>query len=50
MLVESPIAGFSDFERLEFKGQQNHQHLGPFFNAMKQLADQHRATRKKARK
>jgi hypothetical protein len=42
--VESPISGSPDFERLEFKGQQNCQHLAPFLNAMKQLADQQRAT------
>ncbi len=41
--VDSPISSFPDFEHLEFKGQQNHQHLGPFLQAMKQLADQQRA-------
>ena len=42
LTLESPIAAFPDFERLEFKGQQNHQHLAPFLQAMKQLADQQR--------
>jgi hypothetical protein len=41
--IESPISAFPDFERLEFKGRQNHQHLVPFLQAMRQLADQHRA-------
>ena len=41
--LESPISTFPDFEHLEFKGQQNHQHLAPFLAAMKQLADRHRA-------
>ncbi len=41
--VVSPIAGFSNFEQLEFRGQQNQEHLGPFLQAMKQLADQQRA-------
>ena len=37
--AESPIAAFPTFEHLEFKGQQNQQHLAPFLQAMKQLAD-----------
>jgi hypothetical protein len=41
--VESPISAFPDFEHLEFRGQQNHQHLGPFLEAMKRLADERRA-------
>ncbi len=41
MTLESPISTFPDFEHLEFKGQQ-HQHLVPFLNAMKELADQQR--------
>ena len=41
--LESPISAFPDFEHLEFKGQQNHQHLAPFLQAMKQLAEQQRA-------
>ena len=41
--LESPITAFPDFEQLEFKGQQNHQYLAPFLQAMKQLADQRRA-------
>src|SRR5207247_2129406 len=36
--LESPITKFPDFEQLEFKGQNNHQHLAPFLTAMKQLA------------
>jgi hypothetical protein len=36
--IESPIAEFPTFEQLEFKGQQNQEHLGPFLQAMKQLA------------
>jgi hypothetical protein len=40
--VESPIASFPDFERLEFKGRQNHQYLAPFLKAMKQLGDKQR--------
>jgi len=40
--VESPIMAYPDFERLEFKGQQNHQYLAPFLQAMKQLADEQR--------
>lgn len=42
LTLESPISAFPDFERLEFKGQQNQQHLIPFLKAMKQLADQQR--------
>ena len=38
-----PITAYSDFEHLEFKGQQNHEYLAPFLQAMKQLADQQRA-------
>ena len=37
--AESPIAAFPSFEHLEFKGHQNQQHLAPFLQAMKQLAD-----------
>lgn len=40
--LDSPITSFPDFERLEFKGRQNHQYLAPFLRAMKQLADQQR--------
>jgi hypothetical protein len=40
--MESPIKSFPDFERLEFKGQQNHEYLAPFLQAMKRLADQQR--------
>jgi len=43
MTLESPISAFPDFEHLEFKGQQNHQYLAPFLQAMKQLADEQRA-------
>ncbi len=43
LTLESPISAFPDFEHLEFKGQQNHQHLAPFLKAMKQLADEQRA-------
>jgi hypothetical protein len=42
--LESPISSFPDFEHLEFKGQQNHKHLAPFLQAMKQLAERQRAT------
>ncbi len=42
MGIESPITDFPDFERLEFKGQ-NQPHLGPFLEAMRQLAEQERA-------
>lgn len=38
--IESPISAFPDFEHLEFKGQNNQKHLGPFLQAMRQLADQ----------
>jgi hypothetical protein len=41
--LESPITNFPDFERLEFRGQQNHEHLAPFLQAMKGLADQQKA-------
>ena len=41
--MESPISAFPDFERLEFKGQQNHQYLAPFLEAMRKLAEQQRA-------
>jgi hypothetical protein len=41
--VESPISAFPDFEHLEFKGQRNHERLAPFLQAMRLLADQHRA-------
>ena len=36
----SPIAAYSDFERLEFKGQQNQKHLVPFLNMMKKMAEE----------
>jgi len=38
----APITGYSNFEHLEFKGQ-NNQYLAPFLLAMKHLADQQRA-------
>ena len=41
--MESPISSFPDFETLEFTGQQNHQYLAPFLQAMKELADKQRA-------
>ena len=41
--LESPISAFPDFEHLEFKGQQNHEYLAPFLQAMKKLADEQRA-------
>lgn len=41
--AEAPIMEYPDFERLEFKGQQNLQYLAPFLQAMKRLADEHRA-------
>jgi len=41
--AEAPIMEYPDFERLEFKGQQNHQYLAPFLQAMKRLADERRA-------
>ena len=37
--LEAPITDYPDFERLEFKGQRN---VGPFLEAMKQLAEQQR--------
>lgn len=40
--LQGPITEFPDFERLEFKGQQN---VGPFLEAMRQLADQERMKR-----
>jgi hypothetical protein len=43
LTLESPISAFPDFEHLEFKGQQNHEHLAPFLQAMKRLADEQRA-------
>lgn len=43
MGVESPISAFPDFEHLEFKGEQNHEYLAPFLQAMKGLADEERA-------
>ena len=36
--IEAPIASYSDFEHLEFKGQQQEQ-LAPFLDAMKTLAE-----------
>ena len=42
--LESPISSFPNFEHLEFKGQQNQEHLAPFLHAMKQLAERQRAT------
>ena len=36
--VVAPITEYQNFEQLEFKGR-NSQHLGPFLNAMKELAD-----------
>ena len=44
----SPITAYPDFEHLEFKGQQNHEYLGPFLQAMKKLADQQREALPKA--
>jgi len=38
MQLEAPIKGFPDFERLEFKGQ-NQKYLTPFLQAMKKLAN-----------
>ena len=46
--MESPISSYPNFEHLEFKGQQNHQYLAPFLQAMKQLADKQRADTVKA--
>lgn len=37
--LETPITDYPDFEPLEFKGQRN---VGPFLEAMKQLAEQQR--------
>ncbi len=42
LTLESPISAFSDFEHLEFNGQQN-PNLGRFLQAMKQLADHNQA-------
>ena len=41
--VVSSIADFFDFETLEFRGRKNQKYLAPFLNAMKQVADRHRA-------
>ena len=41
--VEAPIFDHPEFEHLEFRGQQNHQYLAPFLQAMKRLADEQRA-------
>ena len=41
--IEAPILDHPDFEHLEFKGQQNHQYLAPFLQAMKRLADERQA-------
>jgi hypothetical protein len=41
--VDAPILQHPDFEHLEFKGQQNQQHLVPFLQAMRQLAERQRA-------
>jgi len=46
--IESPIAEFPTFEQLEFKGQ-NREHLVPFLQAMKQLADKQRAATEEAK-
>ncbi len=43
LTLESPISAFPDFEHLEFKGQQNHEYLAPFLQAMKKLADEQQA-------
>jgi len=43
LTLESPISAYPDFEHLEFKGQQNHEYLAPFLQAMKKLADEQRA-------
>jgi len=40
MGIEAPITSYSDFEHLEFKGQQQ-ECLAPFLDAMRQLAEQH---------
>ena len=37
--IRAPITGYSNFEQLEFKGQ-NQEQLAPFLTAMKQLAEQ----------
>ena len=36
--IDAPITEYQNFEQLEFKGR-NSEHLGPFLNAMKELAD-----------
>jgi hypothetical protein len=41
--MDSPISAFPNFEHLEFKGQQNHEYLVPFLQAMRKLADEQRA-------
>jgi hypothetical protein len=41
--IEAPITAFLDFERLEFKGQKNHQDLAPFLEAMRKLAEEQQA-------
>lgn len=46
--LQAPISSFPDFEHLEFRGQHNHQYLGPFLQAMKALADKQRATKVRA--
>ena len=46
LTLESPISAFPDFERLEFKGQQNQKHLAPFLQAMKKLADEQQGAAK----
>jgi len=46
LALEAPISSFPNFEHLEFRGQQNHQYLAPFLQAMKQMADEQRAAAK----
>ena len=46
LALEAPISSFPDFEHLEFRGQQNHQYLAPFLQAMKEMADKQRAAAK----
>lgn len=38
--VEAPITQYPNFEQLEFRGQRDHEQIGPFLKAMRDLAGQ----------
>jgi hypothetical protein len=45
MGLEGSITAFPNFEQLEFKGQKTQKYLGPFLDAMRQLAEKQKVER-----